>query len=183
MYNPVQTNEMPFSDKLKNLLWGLVNSTLFRFTPPQFEIFRKYRISLLRLFRAKADWKASVHPTAKIEYPWNLTIGPLSSIGEKAWIYAMSPISIGEKTCIGKDAYLITGSHNIYSNNFELITKPITIGNGCWLTTGVTVLQGCEIGDFCVVAANSTVTKSFEPYSVIGGNPAKFIKKRIIKDA
>lgn len=110
-------------------------------------------------------------------------MGRQSSIGEKAWIYAMAPIAIGDLTCIGKEAYLITGSHNIASNNFELITKPINIGSGCWLTTGVTVLQGVNIGDYSVVAANSTVTKSVEPWSVVGGNPARFIKKRIIKDA
>ena len=86
---------------------------------------------MLKMFGAKVAWEASVHPTAKIEYPWNLTIGPLSSLGEKSWTYAMAPIKIGKKTCIGKEAYLITGSHNISSNHFELITKPIIIGNGC----------------------------------------------------
>lgn len=135
---------------------------------------------LLRLFGANVDWRASVHPKAKIEYPWNLRMGALSSLGENTWIYAMAPITIGEKTCIGKDVYLITGSHNISSNKFELITKPICIGDCSWLTTGVTVLQGCEIGDYCVVAANSTVTKNIESFSIVGGNPAKFIKKREI---
>ena len=95
----------------------------------------------------------------------------------------MAPIRIGEKTCIGKDTYLITGSHDITSNGFELITKSITIGDGCWLTTGVTILPGVEIGDYSVVGANSTVTRSVYPWTVVGGNPAKFIKKRIIKDA
>lgn len=141
------------------------------------------RIILLKLFDAKIDWGASVHPKAKIEYPWNLTMGNLSSIGENAWVYAMAPISIGDKTCIGKDSYLITGSHNVSSNRFELITKPIVIGNCCWLTTGVTVLQGVSINDYAVVSANSTVIKDVEPWTVVGGNPAKFIKKRIIKDA
>lgn len=183
MFSPVQTNQMPVSHKLKNMLWGIVNSTLFRFTPPYLTIFRKYRVMLLRFFGARVDWNASVHPTAKIEYPWNLVMGSQSSLGERSWTYAMAPIVIGEKTCIGKEAYLITGSHNISSNRFELVTKPITIGNCCWLTTGVTVLQGCAIGDYSVVAANSTVTKDIEPWSVVGGNPAKFIKKRIIKDA
>lgn len=138
---------------------------------------------MLKCFGANLEWNVSIHPTAKIDYPWNLSMDSLSSLGEKTWTYALAQISIGKKTCIGKDAYLITGSHNITSNNFELITKPITIGNGCWLTTGVTVLPGCKIGDFAVVSANSTVTKDIQPYSVVGGNPAKFIKKRIIKDA
>lgn len=180
MYTPIQTNEMPTSQKIKNIIWHIINSTVFRFTPPYLTIFRKSRVLLLRLFGANIEWSASIHPTAKIDYPWNLTMGRLSSLGEKSWAYAMSPITIGEKTCIGKDTYLLTGSHNISSNRFELMIKPITIGDCCWLTTGVTVLQGCHIGDYSVVAANSTVTKNMEPWSVVGGNPAKFIKKRII---
>lgn len=87
------------------------------------------------------------------------------------------------KTCIGKDTYLITGSHNISSTNFELTTKPINIGDCCWLTTGVTVLPGVEIGNYSVIAANSTVTRDVNSWSVVGGNPAKFIKKREIKNA
>lgn len=181
MFTPVQTNTMPASQKIKNLLWGCVNSTFFRFTPPFLSIFRKWRILLLRLFGAKVDWSASVHPKSKIEYPWHLTMGRLSSLGENTWVYAMAPVTIGETTCIGKDTYLITGSHNISSNNFELITKPIMIGSCCWLTTGVTVLQGCSIGDYAVIAANSTVTGDVAPWTVVGGNPAKFIKNRTIR--
>lgn len=180
MYTPIQTNVMPASQKIKNIIWQLINNTIFRFTPPYLTFFRKSRVLLLRLFGANINWSASVHPTAKIDYPWNLTMGHLSSLGEKSWAYAMAPITIGEKTCIGKDTYLITGSHNISSNRFELMIKPITIGDCCWLTTGVTILQDCHIGDYSVVAANSTVTKNIEPWSVVGGNPAKFIKKRII---
>lgn len=182
-FNPIQTNAMPRKDKIKNLAWGVINNSLFRFTPPILTFFRKYRILLLKLFGADIEWTVSIHPKAKIEYPWNLKMGNLSSLGERSWVYAMDKICIGEKTCIGKDVYLLTGSHDISSPEFNLITKPINIGNCCWLTTGVTVLQGVSIGDGCVVSANSTVTKSIEPCSVFSGNPAKFIKKRIIKDA
>lgn len=183
MYNPIQTNGMPKSQKIKNIIWLIINNSLFRFTPPYLTLFRKWRVWLLKLFGAKIDWTSSIHPTAKIEYPWNLTIGPLSSLGEKSWTYAMAPITIGEKTCIGKDTYLLTGSHNILSNEFELITKPIKIGDCCWLTTGVTILPGIEIGDYCVIGVNSTVTKDVDSWNVVGGNPAKFIKKRDLKDA
>lgn len=94
----------------------------------------------------------------------------------------MAPISIGELTCIGKDVYLLTGSHDIDTHTFDLVTKPITIGNGCWIATAATVLQGTSIDDYSVVAANSVVCKNIESHSVVGGNPAKFIKKRIIKE-
>lgn len=182
-FKPIQTNAMPIKDKVKNLAWCMVNSTLFRFTPPILTFFRKYRILLLKLFGADIEWTVSIHPNAKIEYPWNLKMGNLSSLGKNSWIYAMDKICIGEKTCIGKDVYLLTGSHDIASSTFNLITKPINIGSCCWLTTGVTVLPGVSIGDGCVISANSIVAKTFDAWNVVGGNPAKFIKKRVIKDA
>lgn len=150
--------------------------------PPQFSIFRKYRVLLVRSFGGHIDWNVSLHPSANIDYPWNLKMENKSSIGENCWVYAMAPISIGEFSCIGKDVYLLTGSHDIGKETFDLVTKPITIGKGCWVATSSTVLPNVTIGDYCVVGAGSVVTKSFDEYSVVGGNPAKFIKKRVIKE-
>lgn len=95
----------------------------------------------------------------------------------------MAPISIGEFSCIGKDVYLLTGSHDIEKNTFDPITRPITIGDGCWIATATTILPGISIGDYSVVAAGSVVCKSVDDNTVVGGNPARFIKKRIIRDA
>lgn len=145
-------------------------------------MFRIYRVFLTRLFGSHIEWDVSLHPKAIIDYPWNLTMSHRSSLGENCWAYAMAPISIGELSCIGKDVYLLTGSHDIEKSTFDLVTKPVAIGNGCWIATAATVLQGVSIGDYSVVAANSVVCKNIESYSVVGGNPAKFIKKRIIKE-
>lgn len=136
---------------------------------------------MLRAFGAKISMSASIHPSAKIDYPWRLTMGDRSSLGEKAWAYCLNSITIGENSCIGKDVYLLTGSHDISSPNFNLVTKPITIGEDVWVATGSTVLPGIMLGDMTVVGASSVVVKSTEDNDVIGGNPAKFIKKREIK--
>lgn len=180
IFNPIQTNQMPTSHKVKNIVWKLVNKTLFRFSPSKFSIFRKWRVLLVRLFGADVDWNVSLDPTANIDYPWNLTMKNRSSLGEKCWVYAMARIAIGELSCIGKDVYLLTGSHDIDIPTFDLITRPITIGSGCWIATSSIVLPGITIGDYSVVAAGSVVCKQVENNTVVGGNPAKFIKKRIL---
>lgn len=180
-YNPIQTNALPFGKKIKNIIWGIVNCTLYRFSPSKFSLFRYWRVALIRLFGGEIDWHASLHPSSKIEYPWNLKMARNASLGEKSWVYAMDKISIGENSCIGKDVYLLTGSHNIYSSSFDLVTKPISIGKGVWVATKAMVLPGIEVGDFSVVAAGSVVLKDVEPWTIVGGNPAKFIKKREIK--
>ena len=76
---------------------------------------------------------------------------------------------------------------NIFGCGWEKVTPTIeqlpfkgdtVIGNDVWIGQDVTIMPGVIIGDGAVIAANSTVVKSVEPYSIYGGNPAKFIKKR-----
>ena len=91
----------------------------------------------------------------------------------------MAPITIGEKSCIGKDVYLLTGSHDVNSPYFALITRRITIGSAVRLVTGCRLLPGICIGDGVVASAASLICKDVERWAIVGGNPAKFIKKRI----
>lgn len=174
-FNPVQTTPFDKKTKIKIHLWKLVNATIFRWTPNQL---KKPRILLLRLFGARLADTVNINRTAIIELPWNLTMGHLSSLGENSWTYCLDKIEIGEKCCIGKDVYLITGSHSVRSLDFMLITKPIKINNCCWIATGSYILPGVTLGEFSVIGAKSIVTKSTENFDIVGGNPAKFIKKR-----
>ncbi len=52
------------------------------------------------------------------------------------------------------------------------------IGNDVWIGQNVTILPGVKIGDGAIIAANATITKNVEPYAIVGGNPARLIKKR-----
>jgi putative colanic acid biosynthesis acetyltransferase WcaF len=176
-FNPVQTTPFSLKTKIRIYLWKFVNSTVFRWIPNQI---RKPRIFLLRLFGAELSNSVNISRTAIIELPWNLKMGHLSSLGDNSWIYCLDTIEIGDKCCIGKDVYLITGSHSVVSSQFELVTKPIKINDCCWIATGSYILPGITLGEFSVVGALSIVTKSTEKFDIVGGNPAKFIKKRQI---
>jgi len=176
-FNPVQTSPFDKKTKIKLHLWHLINITLFRWT---FFFMRKYRVFLLRLFGAKIDWTCSIDRTVTIDGPWFLTMGKLSSLGENAWLRCRAPVTIGEKCCIGKDVCIMTGSHKLSSPRFELITDPVTIGDCVWIATRSFVHKGTCIGDGAVVSACAVVSGNVEPWSVVGGNPAKFIKKRVI---
>lgn len=177
--NPVQTTPFSIAYKIKSRVWAMINMTIFRWN---FFFMRKYRVAILKLFGAKIDWSCSIDRTSTIIAPWNLTMKEKSSLGEFSLIMCHNEVVIGKKTCIGRDVYLLTGSHNIESNTFELTTGPINIGSCVWVATRSTVGKGVTIGDGAVVAAESNVVKDVEPWTVVGGNPAKFIKKRVIKD-
>ena len=178
-FNPVQTTPYSKKRKLKIYLWKFVNKTIFRIIPNQI---RKPRVLLLKMFGATIADTVFIHRNSNIEQPWNLTMGHLSSIGEYSWIYCLDKITIGQKCTIGKDSYLITGSHDINDKAFEQTTKPIVIKDGCWITTGVYIMPGVILEEFTVVAARSVVLKNTQPFDIVGGFPAKFIKKREFSD-
>ena len=180
MYEPVQTTPFSFGYKLKSRLWNLVNSTLFRWSP---FFLRKYRVALVRMFGGKIDWTSSLSAKATIIAPWNLTMGYQSSLGDYAYALCHNKVVIGSKSCIGRGVCLLTGSHDINSCHFEMITDPIEIGDCVWVATNSTILKGVKISEGAVIGAESLVTDDVEPWTVVGGNPAKFIKKRVIKDA
>lgn len=178
-FNPVQTTPYTLSHKLKIHLWKFVNKTIFRCFPNQI---KGPRIFLLRLFGAKLASTVNINRHANIDHPWNLSMGHLSSLGENSWIYCLDKIVIGEKCCIGKDVYLITGSHSITFPDFKLETKSINIANCCWVSTGALIMPGITLSEFSVVGARSVVTKSTEQFDIIGGNPARFIRKRVFQE-
>lgn len=177
---PVQTTPYSLKNKLKSRLWACINSTLFRWTP---FFMRKLRVAYLKMFGAKIDWSCSINNKAKIVDPWNLEMGRLSSIDEDCCIRCRGKIIIGKNCCISRGVDLLSGSHDITSPNFELVTDPINIQDNCWIATRAVINKGVTIGEGSVVAACSCIIKDVTPWSVVGGNPAKFIKKRILKNA
>lgn len=178
-YTPTQTSPYGIAYKLKSRLWNFVNATLFRWS---FFFMRRYRVAILKLFGAQIDWSCSIDRTATIIDPWNLSIGKMSSIGEYTCIRCRGKVKIGMNSCIGRDVYLLSASHDISSPTFDMITAPINIGNGVWIATRSTIGKGVTIGNGAVIAAESNVVKDVEPWAIVGGNPAKFIKKRVIKE-
>lgn len=91
-----------------------------------------------------------------------------------------SQIEIGNNVTIGCNVTLLGTNHDINDlENFytNLIDKPVIIGAGTWIGTRVIILPGVRLGENCIVGAGSVVTKSFDDFSMIAGNPAKLIKK------
>lgn len=87
-------------------------------------------------------------------------------------------VKIGKNCLFSGNSFFITQSHELESERFDTVVKPIEIGNNCWIGTNATILPGVKLGEGCVVGASAVVTKSFPPYSVIVGNPAKKVKER-----
>ena len=111
-----------------------------------------------------------------------IKIGNNVGIGEFSYIGGAGGTTIGDDTIIGQYFSVHPENHNFLDRNFlireqETTRKGIIIGKNCWIGAKVTILDGVNIGNNCVIAAGSVVTKSFDNDLLIGGVPAKIIKK------
>lgn len=145
---------------------------------------RRWRIFWLKcgcLFSkcfGEISWKASLARLSRIDHPWNISIGEFATVCDGAWLYALNEIAIGRWAIVGEDVKLLTGTHDIDSSNYHLVTAPVRVGNMAWIATGAIVLPGVSIGDGAVVGAGAVVTKDVAPWTVVAGNPAKVIRQR-----
>lgn len=167
------------SNKVSRLVWNISYWILFR--PFNLGIFRIWRNIILKCFGAKIKMKANVYASAKIWAPWNLEMGEYACLGPKVDCYNQGKITIGANTTISQKTYLCSSSHDITDSKIPLILKPIVIADQAWIAAEAFIGPGVSIGQGAVVGARSAVFKDIAAWSVFGGNPAVFIKERIIK--
>jgi acetyltransferase-like isoleucine patch superfamily enzyme len=122
-----------------------------------------------------------------------ISVGDRTFVGGDTKIIAAKEIEIGSDVLISWGCTIV--DHDSHSTNFEkrkddvvnwgkgiknwenVNIQKVIIGNKVWIGFGVTILKGVSIGEGSVIAAGSIVTKNVEPYTIVGGNPAKFIKE------
>ena len=128
--DPFTGPSFSLSNRLKRALWGIVWLVFFFPSPRPLHV---WRTLLLRLFGAKLGKHVHVYPNVKVWAPWFLTIENRVGIADGVTLYNMAPIVIGENSVVSQGAYLCCGSHDIDSENFQLITKPIVIDKNVWV--------------------------------------------------
>lgn len=111
--------------------------------------------------------------------PGLLSIGEYTHVNPGCLIDYRNGVEIGSSVSISHRVMLISGGHDVLSHNFSEIHKPIKVGNHVWIGAGAIVLQGVEVGDGAVVAAGAVVVDDVQPYTIVGGVPAKKIGERV----
>lgn len=160
---------------LKVQLWWLVQATLFRGSPQLLYGFRRW---LLRRFGARIGKGAVIRPSVTIPYPWKLSIGDYSWVGDHAVLYCFAPITIGNDVVISQNAYLCAGTHDYRSPTFDIQALPIVIEDEAWLAADVFVAPGITVGKGAVVGSRSSVFADLPPMMVCTGSPARPIHAR-----
>lgn len=166
-------------EMLRRILW-VAGRFAFRFSPRPCFGWRRF---VLRCFGARVGSKVHIYSSAQIYFPWNLSIGDWSAIGEEAFIYNLGPVIIGKQVTVSQRAHLCAGSHDYTDPTMPLLKPPITVEDQAWVCADAFVGPNVTVGQGAVVGARAVVVKDVEAWSVVAGNPARIIKGRHLKKA
>lgn len=168
------------ASRFKCVLWYYTN--IFFFINP-LNPFSNLKIFLLRTFGARINKGVLLKPSINIKYPWKLTIGENSWIGENVWIDNLDSVVIGANVCISQGGMILTGNHDYSSEKFDLKVSPIVLEDGVWIGAKAIVCPGVTCKSHAVLTAGSVATGLLDEYTIYKGNPAVPIKKRVIRAA
>jgi len=173
-------NPYTLGQQFRRISWWVGEFFLFRCS---FRPMYRWRRTVLRLYGATLGDHVCVQRTARVEFPWNLEMGRYSCLGERARVYNLAPIRIGEFVTVSQDVSLCSGTHDYTRPEMPLVTRPITIGRGAWIAAEAFVAPGVSIGANAVIGARSVVVKDMPPGMVCAGNPCRPVKPRLPESA
>jgi putative colanic acid biosynthesis acetyltransferase WcaF len=164
------------SEQMRRVTWGC-GRLLFRASPRPCYGFRRW---LLRRFGARVARGVNVSPTAQIYFPWMLEIGEFAAVGDGALLYNLGPLQIGPRATISQRAHLCGGSHDYTDPTMPLLRLPIAIEADAWVCADAFVGPGVTVGAGAVVGARAAAFKDVAAWTIVGGNPATEIGRRVI---
>jgi putative colanic acid biosynthesis acetyltransferase WcaF len=165
------------SEQLGRILWACFYP-LFRFSPRPFWF---WRTALLRFFGARIGKDVHIYPTVIISIPWNIELGDQSAVGDRVILYALGQITIKARTTVSQGSHLCAGTHDYTQHDRPLLKPPIIIEEDVWVAADAFIGPGVTVGKGAIVGARSVVIKNVDAKSIVGGNPARTIKKIVVE--
>lgn len=159
----------PGGNALKRFLWYFVNALVIK---NHLNPISRIRVKALRLFGAKIGRGVVIKPGVNVKYPWLLTVGDYSWIGEDVWIDNLAEVSIGSNCCLSQGAMLLCGNHNYRLPTFDLMVKPIIVEDGAWVGAKSVVCPGVTVGRDSILTVGSMATSNLEAGKIYQGIPA-----------
>jgi acetyltransferase-like isoleucine patch superfamily enzyme len=153
------------------------------FSLPRYRTLDALKSCFLRLNGAKVGRRVIYYPGVWIAPGMNAFIGDDVDFALDVLVDTSGGVQIGDRALIGYGTKIISSNHVIPPNRGSIFhagydKRPVVIGKDVWIGANVIILPGRTIGEGAVIAAGSVVTKNVEPYTIVGGNPAKLIRRR-----
>ena len=167
------------ANRVRRMCWSVCWNVLARPFPKS--TLMPWKRFLLRMFGAKIADTAAVYASARVFMPWNLVMKDYACLASGVDCYNAARVEIGVNATVSQRAFLCTASHDIASPRHEQFEKPIRIGDRAWVAAEAFVGPGVTVGEGAVVGARAAVFRDVEPWAVGGGNPSRFLKKRVIR--
>jgi len=164
------------AEQIRRVCWGF-GQVFFRWSPRPCFGWRRW---ILRCFGATIGREVRVYASTTIYFPWNLRADDWSSIGEWALVYNLGPVTIGRCATISHRAHLCAGTHDYRDVTLPLLKPPIVIGEEAWICADAFVGPNVRVGRGAVVGGGSVVTRDVPEWTVVAGNPAREIRKRVL---
>lgn len=172
------TSSWSIKEVLVIKLWNIVWLLFFRYSPKK--IGNPWRIFILKLFGAKIDKSVFLYSSSKISVPWLLIMEKKSCLGPFSEVYNLGPVHLKENVTVSQYSYICNGTHDLSNPKSPLMIGNIVIDSDVFIGAKAFIMPGVKIGKYAVIGACSVVTKDVLPFQIVGGNPAKFIKKRVL---
>lgn len=141
------------------------------------------RLSALRLLGARIGRGCAVHHGLQMRTCRSVSIGDDCFIAEHVVLDGRGGLTIGSHVSINSGTQIWTAQHDLRSPDFAYVAAEVRIGDRAWVNSRAIILPGVVIGTGAVVAAGAVVTKDVEPWTVVGGVPAKPIGQRPVVDS
>jgi len=155
-------------------LWALCELILV--TNP-FQVSSSIRVRVLRLFGASIGEDVIMRPRLRVKFPWKLSVGARSWIGEGVYIHNQDRIEIGSDVVVSQESFITTGTH-AFGSDMALVTRPVVIENGVWITSRCMVLAGSWIGRSALILPNTVVRGAVPAGALFGTPPGQVVGQR-----
>jgi acetyltransferase-like isoleucine patch superfamily enzyme len=131
---------------------------------------------LNELLDAELDKTSTIHTPVQIDLGSRLKVGKHVFINHSFTVMSIGGIEIGDGTMIGPNVTIVTDNHDL-QNRMLLRCRPVHIGRNVWIGACASIMPGVTVGDNAVIAGGAVVVKNVEKDTVVGGNPARVLKR------
>ncbi|MEV8239972.1 acetyltransferase [Microbacterium testaceum] len=135
------------------------------------------RVRVLRAFGAEIGRGVVFRPRTRVKFPWKLHIGDRSWIGEGVWFHNQDHVYVGHDVVISQETFVTTGSHR-HRVDMALITSPVVVESGAWITSRCMILGGTTIGQSVLIQPMSRISGRIPAGEIWGGVPGRHVGTR-----
>lgn len=167
---------------IPQILFYTIANRLPKSTFPGGKIYKAARCFLAKQMLKKCGRKVTIENRCYIGSGKNISLGNYSGIGQRC--YLQGKITIGDYVLMAQEVMILTENQRIDDLSMPMKFQgnqkacPICIEDDVWIGARAIILPGVTIKKGAVVGAGSVVTKDVEPYTMVAGNPAKYIRRR-----